>query len=969
MSSEALKNEFLLESFENLSNIDQELTQLEKNPNDDELLNSIYRTVHTMKGSSAFLGLSKLQEVTHHAENLLDKLREKELDVGQRVIDVLLKSFDVCKFILKNIENHGVEGELDVEPVKRILQKCIDDPEYAKASRSKENTDSSDGELDNLISIHKDSDGQMTDEAIVEKSQADSENSEESTISAAALESLKELADAGSLDPELLKELQAEGNSDSQASEDSIGSELQNKEDEESLNNISANMSEAAEDNEEEDTSQKDVKNSIADTVVRVNVSVLDKIMNTVGELVLNRNQFLQTSSRANDGEIARLSNQLDIITSELQSEVMSTRMQPIGNILTKFERLVRDLARDNNKKISLKLSGQDTELDRTLIEAIKDPLVHIVRNSADHGIEDIQTREKLGKSPDGVIHIKAYNESGQVTIEISDNGKGIDKDRVVQKAVEKGIISQDQVANLKDNQILNLIFNPGFSTAEKITNISGRGVGMDVVKTNIEKIGGSVNVKSVQGEGTTFKLRIPLTLAIVPALIVKSNSQKFAIPQLNLVELVRLEGEKELKDIEEIQGAKFLRLRGKLTPLFSLSKCLELEKAEEINKILNGTEDLEEERNLFRTENSKNIAILNSENNVYGLEVDEILDTQEIVVKPLNSSLKDLGVFGGVTIMGDGSVSVIIDAVGFLNKFSTLKESSIYKNATNEDKEEYELNLDAENQENLLFKLNDDRIYALPLTLVSRLEEFNSNQIEYTGNQPVVKYLDRPMPLVNLEKILKLDGDSNLQMDENVTFQSVVVNFRDQNYALVVNKILDISIERITLDSSTVDRPGILGTIFVNDKVVSLLDLISIIDSLPISKQKNKVEIDPIFKEKKVLVVDDSIVYRKLGADVLQSNGMQVIIAENGEQGLELLRQNPDINLILTDIEMPVMDGFKFITEVRSNDQFKHLPVLAVSTRVSPEDREKGVAAGFNAHLEKFNSDSVLREIKNLLS
>lgn len=663
MSSEALKNEFLLESFENLSNIDQELTQLEKDPADKELINSIYRTVHTMKGSSGFLGLSKLQDVTHNAENLLDGIREQKIDVNDKIIDLLLKTFDVCNFILKNIESSNNEGDIDVEPLKRVLQRALKNElvvgkknnSVPASEKSSEKSSEKIDDLNNLIELHQSTGGQMV-QGIEEPQSVSSEN-EESEISAAALESLKELAAAGDLDPALLAELEAGNTEETSSTPVSSGdsesdtesnSEVEKNNEESDQRSVEENLKKLSvqENQLKEKKSKENNKSSISDSVVRVNVSVLDKIMNTVGELVLNRNQFLQTSGRGKDSEIARLSNQLDIITSELQSEVMSTRMQPIGNILTKFERLVRDLAKENNKKITLKLSGQDTELDRTLIEAIKDPLVHIVRNSADHGIEDVSTREAKGKSPEGIIHIKAYNESGQVTIEISDNGKGLDKEKILNKAVEKGLVSTDQIASLSETQIFSLIFNPGFSTAEKVTNLSGRGVGMDVVKTNIEKIGGTVSLNSKIGEGTTFKLRIPLTLAIVPALIVKSNSQEFAIPQLNLVELVRLEGEKDLKSIEEIQGAKLFRLRGKLTPLFSLTECLDLKKTEKINTIIN-RKDLHDESSLANDDDSKNIVILNSENNVFGIEVEEILDTQEIVVKPLNSSLKDLGVFG----------------------------------------------------------------------------------------------------------------------------------------------------------------------------------------------------------------------------------------------------------------------------------------------------------------------------------
>lgn len=997
MTNDALKNEFLLESFENLSSIDNQITQLEKDPKNKELLNAVYRTVHTMKGSSSFLGLKLLQEVTHNAENLLDKIREDEIDLTHYRVDVLLKSFDICNFILKNIEKNGEEGEVDIDPIKRLLIKAmtedhspdevtkVDEPGHDMTDEeetTQELSPSSDG-LDDLIELHKSSDGQMIGDANppsdtpygAEAEAAGASSGDDGEINEAALESLRELAASGDFDPELLKEL--EGGANSSTPDESLKTEklvevvaeedvVKTKEKEPEEVPIQTKA-------KEEKISTGNDKKSIVDSVIRVNVSVLDRIMNIVGELVLNRNQFVQKSSKVSDTEIARLSHQLNIITSELQSEVMSTRMQPIGNILTKFERLVRDFSRESGKNINLKLSGQDTELDRTLIEAIKDPLVHIIRNSADHGLESVDERKSSGKDPQGTIHIKAYNESGQVTVEISDDGRGIDSQKILNKAIEKNVVNKENAANLTEHQILNLIFAPGFSTAEQVTNISGRGVGMDVVKTNIEKIGGTVQLKSTLGKGTTFKLRIPLTLAIVPAIIVKSSGETFAIPQLNLDELVRLEGEKEMKSVETIQGTKFVRLRGNLTPLFDLRDCLGLTNVNDQTSMINSVVEnighkSSDEATKF-DDDSLNIAILNAENNVYGIIVDEILDTEEIVVKPLNNSLKEIGVFGGATIMGDGKVSLIVDAVGFLNMFSDLKDSSTRTDIMKKMmQDEYSLDTNLEAHENILFRLEDNRTYALPLALVSRLEEINYSKIEFTGAQPVIKYLDKPMPLIDLENVLKLDGQSVLHDNSSEKLQCVVVSLRGYNFALVVSEILDISINRANLETTSVDRAGLLGTIFIDDKIVTILDLFKILELLNF----NFVDINEMdginTREFKVLVVDDSLVYRKLEGDTLEGAGFPVLFAENGEEGLKVLKENPDISLIITDIEMPVMDGFKFITSVKENDNLKNIPVIAVSTRVSVEDKEKGIQAGFDYHLEKFNREEVLNIVKEVI-
>lgn len=1061
MENDALKNEFLVESFENLSSINEDLTRLEKDPFDKELLNKIYRTVHTMKGSASFLGYKKLQEITHTGENLLDELREGNITVTSEIVDTLLETFDICHNFLKNIEATNEEGEVDFEEIQKRLEahlkgesskpqenEAIDrqsveediisqmsglvaaNPE--EAAREAVNTPETDSaeeddlDLDNLVQAHR-------SVTAKEKTETQSESAEMG-LSSAALESLKELVSDGKIDAsafddlekdvttspvaetevvaatdaissaamDSLRELISDGKIDSSALDEIKEVDVSAVEQSVSPTEIEVVFKEEHKEPEEgniaepvikpqpvvnneklEDLDQQirgdDMKKSIVDSFVRVNVNVLDKIMNVVGELVLNRNQILQYASKADSSEFNRLSQQLNVITSELQSEVMSTRMQPIGNILTKFERLVRDIARSHNKKINLNLMGSETELDKSLLEAIKDPLVHIIRNSCDHGIEDLPGRKSAGKSEQGTVTIKAYNESGQVTIEIFDDGKGLDPQRIGQKAVEKGIISEAKLNEMSESQIINLIFKPGFSTAEKVTNISGRGVGMDVVKTNIEKIGGTVSVNSNLGYGTNFKLRIPLTLAIVPSLMIKSKGENFAIPQLNLVELVRLETSQDHEQIETFSGSEFLRLRGKLTPIFRLDKELGLEKVQqkskEINQInslntLNPT-DKQESSNLHSMEEvhaAMNIVILNAEDNIFGIVVDEIMDTEEIVVKALNNKLKDIKIFGGATIMGDGSVALILDAIGFLSEVSHIdiekaEELAEDSNPINA------IDASFEYQENLLFKLYDDRIYAIPLTLVSRLEEFDASKIEKTGSQKIVRYLDAPMPLIGVEKALSLEGKSILEeesLPEGTSLSCIVTKIRGRNFGIIVKEVMDISIDHTKIDDTAVDREGIIGTIFIDEKTVPLLDLYSILAAQNLGVS-NKEITNAKLMPKTILLVDDSPMYRKLEADSLREIGYTVITANHGLDGFEKL-QNQDFDLLITDIEMPLLDGFGFARKVRDELPAKQIPIIALSTRVSDKDLEKGRESGFNHHLEKFKKEEVVDLVNSIL-
>jgi two-component system chemotaxis sensor kinase CheA len=692
----------------------------------------------------------------------------------------------------------------------------------------------------------------------------------------------------------------------------------------------------------------------ITDSVVRVNVQLLDKIMNVVGELVLNRNQILQYANIIDSSDLNRLAQQLNIITTELQTDIMTTRMQPVGTVLLKFERIVRDLARSQNKKIKLEIFGKDTELDKTLLEAIRDPLTHLIRNSIDHGIELPEARKKYGKNEEGRIIIKSYHEGGQVTIEIKDDGKGINPQQILEKALQKGIVGPEQAPKMSARQILNIIFMPGFSTAEQVTNISGRGVGMDVVKSNIEKIGGSVDIISIVGEGTTFKLKIPLTLAIVPALVIQDKNETFAIPQINLVELVRLEGEESKKQLEILHDSEFFRLRGHLIPIFRLSESLKLKKQSG-----DGPDD-----------DFINIVILSAEGRVYGLIVDAILDTEEIVVKPLSKKLKNLSFFAGSTIMGDGRVALIIDALGFFNTVDRGHgQKADHLLAETKELQSY----GGEDQEVLLCSLGDKRNYAIPLMLVNRLEEFPAKDIEWSGDQALMKYGKIPMPLINVEKTLKLKGHSilenaNANANEDSNISCVVVKIRNQVFGLVVDTIKDIAISEGGISSESVDRQGLLGTIFVTQKTISLLDIHSIIEMQKLGKNINTKK----FKDTqgRILVVEDSPLYRKVMKDFLEEDGYEVAIAVNGKEGLDFLERGEAVDLIISDIEMPIMNGWDLAKEIRSsNNKYSQIPIIAVSTKVSIQDKERGLNVGFTQHLEKLNKEEVLKTVSNYIN
>jgi len=533
--------------------------------------------------------------------------------------------------------------------------------------------------------------------------------------------------------------------------------------------------------------------------------------MTMVSELVLTRNQLLEIVRRHDDSEFKTPLQRLSNVTAELQEGVMKTRMQPIGNIWSKFPRTVRDVATTCGKQIRLEMVGKETELDKTIIEAIKDPITHIVRNSADHGIETPAVRMAAGKSPEGRLLLRAYHEGGQVNIEITDDGAGLDLDKLRRKAVEKGLITQEQTARMGERETASLIFLPGFSTAEKVTNVSGRGVGMDVVKTNIEKIGGTVDVQSKLGTGTTVRMKIPLTLAIIPALIVTSGGDRYAIPQISLLELVRLDGDEAMKAIELIQGAPVYRLRGRLLPLVYLNRELKVDTSAQ-----NGTKAT-----------LANIVVLQADERQFGLVVDEINDTEEIVVKPLGKQLKGIKTFAGSTIMGDGRVALILDVLGLAQTSNVVSES---REHTMADESSQIAATSNGKQTMLLFQCGDTARVAMQLSMVARLEEFKPDMIEKAGDRQVVQYRGQIMPLIRVSDFLHA-GAGDLSGSGIEAMQVVVYSEQGRSVGLVVDRILDI-VEESIVPQHPSRRDGLLGSAVIQQRVTDLLDVRGLVRS-----------------------------------------------------------------------------------------------------------------------------------------
>ena len=674
--------EFLVESHENLDALDTDLVALEQDPGSRDLLSSIFRTIHTIKGTSGFLAFGKLESITHVGETLLSKLRDGALVLTPEVTSALLLMVDVVRAILRSIEDSGGEGDLDIAPAVAAVEACLA-PLGAAPAAAPAAAGAAAAPPPTPVPV-----------PVVAINTAE--------ITSSRLGDILVQSYAASPD----------------AVEEAVRRQMEG--DERTLGEILVETGAAAPDAINEALEHQH-RRTLAESTVRVDVAVLDTLMRLVGELVLTRNQI--AARTVGDHTLAKVLQRLSQVTGELQTSVMRTRMQPLDTVWNKFPRVVRDLSLACGKNVHLEMVGRETELDRTLIEAIKDPLTHIVRNSVDHGIETPAARVAAGKPETGRLTLSAYHEGGRVVISITDDGLGIDTDRVLAKALERGIISPAEVTRMTQRDIMQLVFRPGFSTAATITNVSGRGVGMDVVRTNVERIGGTVELESTPGQGTTCRLIIPLTLAIIPALTLAAGNQRYATPQSAISELVRIEPEDVAGQLLDVSGSPAFRLRDRLLPLLHLADVLGVERPLDSAGV--------------------NILVLDAQGRQFGLVVDQVLDNEEIVVKPLSRWLEAARIYSGVTMLADGLPAPILD-IPELSTRTMHIDSAV---AAGED----DGGAGTKRERLLVARVGGDRRVVIPLQSVSRLAQYPVSSVEHVGTREVIQHDGRILPLVRL--------------------------------------------------------------------------------------------------------------------------------------------------------------------------------------------------------------------------
>jgi two-component system, chemotaxis family, sensor kinase CheA len=839
--------EFLVESHENLSRLDQDLIELELRPKDAGLLASIFRTIHTIKGTCGFFSFSTLEKITHQAETLLSQLRDGKRELNPALVSLILETVDATRKVLASIEASGKEGPdlyEDLTERLRLEAQCLEGPESQSGPHELPEA---------ALGLHR----------------------------------------AGS----------SPDHPNSAKVEDDIAK-----------------------------------SSAILDANIRVGVVHLDKLMDLVGELVLTRNQILQFNAEREDPALNATSQRLNLITTELQEGVMKTRMQPIGMVWNKLPRVVRDMAVALGKQIRLEMEGADTELDRTIIEAIKDPLVHLVRNSCDHGIEPPDARISAGKSAQGKLTLRAYHEGGQVNIEIGDDGTGIDVVQVKQKAIEKGLLRPEQAEKLSDREALNLIFQPGFSTAQTVTKVSGRGVGMDVVKSNIEKIGGVVDISNRPGEGSTVKLKIPLTLAIIPGLIITSGGERFVIPQVSLLELIRLEGDSSEKHIEQVHGTPVYRRRGSLLPIAYLNRVLGLEPEERADAV--------------------SIVVLQAEDRQFGLVVDGINDTQEIVVKPLGKQLKGLTEYAGATIMGDGRVALILDVLGIGLRSGVLAESREQARVT----AQTNVHAGVEQQRLLLFRAGSFERLAVPLSLVARLEEFPRSSIEFAGGCQVVQYRNRILPLVPLRAVLKSGAPDRDETADPV--QVIVFNDGDRSVGVVVDQILDVVEEAVMVRQKST-RKGLLGSAVIAKRVTDLLDLNEVIHVASASWLQGA---GGSGGGKLVLVAEGSAFSRGLLRSGLDMAGYRVREAADLDEAIRGMEQQP-ADVVVAAVDLPPRGSSALLAAMRAKPEWERIPFLGLTDAAGQLQASDARTAGFEDCQAKFDGNAILASVARLAS
>jgi two-component system chemotaxis sensor kinase CheA len=963
---------FIEESLEHLADIENDLLAIEESGSniDEDLVNKVFRAAHSIKGGAGFMGLIAIQELSHASENVLGMIRSKKLIPNPEIINVLLLASDQLQRMIEDVQNsNDVDITSHLDPLNAIAAGTFasappkEQPAPPKAPAA------------------------PVEKPVVEMPSIEIDLEEEP-------EFLPE--------PEVVAPPEPEYDPEPEQPEEAEEDFLEETEDE--LYELDAPTLMAAAPavaNTQPLAANTPQRAALKpETTIRVNVSLLDSLMTLAGELVLSRNQLLQTIGTDDFRNAETVGQRIDLITSELQEAIMLTRMQPIGNVFNKFPRVVRDLSKKLKKKIDITIVGKDVELDKTIIEAINDPLTHLVRNSVDHGIEMPEARRKIGKSDSGLVVLKAYHEAGQVVIEISDDGKGLDGEALAESAVNKGLLTAEQVKLMSEKEKINLIFLPGFSTAAKVTDVSGRGVGMDVVKTNLDQLGGHVDITSEVGRGTTISIKLPLTLAIIPCQIIMTGGERYAIPQVNLEELLRIPASQVKERVERVGDAEVVRLRGNLLPLIRLSDVIGLDRTYWDNNEEEFKEDRREqlsdrrgkESPLFGTEHREdrkkkqqaptrsvidrrhsassalNIVVVSTGSMKYGLVVDRLLDSEEIVIKPLGRHLQQCKGYAGATIMGDGRIALILDVSNLARIANLTSLDGSDRAAEVASAAEEAIKLKKDKQALLIFRSSESEQFGVPLNQVERIEKIKLSDIEELGGKRVMKYREGSLSLIRVDDVAMVQPLADI---DNLLV--IVFNVAKRNVGLLAIGPIDAIEISVDIDDVTLKQTGIMGSAIIDTHTTMLVNIFELVQTLFPEWFHNMEKFELSESDEGVvptiLLAEDSNFFRNQVKGYMTESGYDVIEAEDGKIGWELLQQHKDIiSMVITDIEMPNMNGFELTKTIRNDPRFTGIPVIALTTLASEEDVAQGMAVGVDEYHIKLDKERLMSSVHHYM-
>ncbi len=949
MDQEVLE-ELIVESQEHLADIEPDLLSMESGlvEVDPEIINRVFRGIHSIKGGFGFLGVEPVQRLAHAMESVLMKVRDGELAMSSEMVDVMLAGVDRIREMMNDVD---AAGEVDSSAVFSGLQPWLDGstPPQVPAPTPEVS------QMSEPVAPKKSGLIPLSPKIKIAAAAAKGESASTPTNSAAKPEpavkkptaqdakARHQGSDVLRVKVDLLNQLMNQAGELVLARNQMVQALDRKLSDSQAGQGLVQALLSVVED------SQRSLKNNIADMNKRISVdgtSYADLLDREYTHLADRIKQAMPSRLSELPGMNANMVN-LDSVTTALQENIMRTRMQNMDTLFGKLPRQVRDLSRKTGREVYLEVSGREVELDKSIIEALSDPLNHMIRNSLDHGIEPPEEREAAGKSRSGRLAVRAFHESGQVNIEITDDGRGIDPEKIKSIALKKGVITEDQAAAMDDHEAVMLIMAPGFSTAEKVSDISGRGVGMDVVRSNIESLGGTVDVESKPGQGSVMRLKLPLTLAIIPSLLVKVAGRRFAVPQVGLDELVRLRRGEEQSNIEKVQDSEVMRLRGKLLPLVRMEDLLGIERQENDD-----------------SRRAENILVLKLNENRYGLVVDEVLDSEEIVVKPLPGMLKDSPSYAGATIMGDGGVAMILDVVGIAEEAGLrFTESDLL--SRNEEQNVAYLER-TESQTLLLFRNHPDELFALDLAMVARIEAVPRDQIQRIGDQEYLNYETNSLRLVRMHDYMPVTAPESDQEELFIIIPKIVKH----PIGIVVTNCEDVVTLRTQLDRGTMGGTGILGTMVLNKELIIFLDIYALFEAAAPEIYQGVQEGPRNLDGLRILLAEDTAFFRAMVTKYVSSLGYEVDVVKDGNQAWEKLNANPNTyDLLLTDIEMPIMDGIELTKKVRASEALAKLPIITLTSLTSDEMREACFAAGVNAHEWKLDKERLANTVRRVAS